>query len=462
MASDDDSGQAGGERAGIVIDAAQRAARYVAGARARQVVPSPEALAALGGFGTALPDGPVPAAEVLDTLDRLGSPATVVSNGGRYFGFVTGGTDPAAEGAAILAGAWDQNAALPVMSPIAAHLDALAAGWVCDLLGLPASGEAGFCAGASVANLTGILAGRDALLDRLGWDVARRGLAGGPALRVVTGAEAHSSVHKALRMAGIGLDAVEAVPTDECGRVVAGAFPAVDDRTLVVLQAGNVNTGHSDPFAELIGPARRQGAWVHVDGAFGLWAAAAPARRHLVAGVEQADSWATDAHKWLNVGYDSGIAICARGDDLRRSFATDAAYLAFDGPRAPMHLSVQMSQRARGIEAWAVLASRGRRGLADLVEGCCRRATRLADQLAAGGAEVLAPVVLNQALVAFGDDAVTDATVAALQAGGTAWAGGTVWQGRHALRLSVSDEATTDDDIDRTAAAVLDAWAAAR
>ena len=443
------------ERADLLLDAARRAARYVANAGERSVVPTEEAVAALAGLGPDLLDGPVPPAEVLDRLDRLGSPATVVTNQGRYLGFVTGGTDPAGHAAATLAGAWDQNAALPVMSPVAAHLDRLAARWTCELLGLPAGAVAAFCAGATVANLTGILAGRDALLHRLGWDVAERGLAGGPPLRVVTGAEAHTSVLKALRMAGIGRAAVTFVPTDGCGRVRPAAFPAVDDRTLVVLQAGNVDTGHSDPFAELLGRVREAGAWAHVDGAFGLWAAAAPDRRQLVAGVEEADSWATDGHKWLNAGYDSGIAVCARGEDLTRAFATDAAYLPSEDDRAPMHLSVQMSQRARGVEVWAVYASRGRRGIADLVEGCCRHAARLAALLADGGAEVLAPVVLNQALVAFGDDATTDAVIAALQVEGTTWAGPTTWHGRRALRLSVSDAATTDDDVDRVAAAVL-------
>jgi glutamate/tyrosine decarboxylase-like PLP-dependent enzyme len=443
------------ERARAILDAAQRAATYGDGVRDRDVVPTDEAVAALAGFGERVPEGPMPAADVLATLDRLGSPATMAVNGGRYFGYVTGGTDPAAQAAAILAGAWDQNAALPVMSPVAAHLDALAAAWTCDLLGLAPTAVAAFCGGATVANLTGILAGRDALLARQGWDVDRRGLAGAPALRVVTGAEAHSSVFKALRMAGIGRDAVTTVPTDHCGRLVAAEFPAVDDHTLVVLQAGNVNTGHSDPFAEVVGRARRAGAWVHVDGAFGLWAAVAPARRHLVAGVEGADSWATDAHKWLNVAYDSGIAVCARGEDLARAFATEAAYLASGAGRAPMHLSVQMSQRARAVEAWAVYASRGRQGLAEVVEAGCRHAARLAERLAAGGAEVLAPVVLNQALVSFGDDATTDATIAALQRAGTLWAGATTWHGRRALRLSVSDESTTDADVERAADAIL-------
>ncbi len=392
---------------------------------------------------------------MIEKLDRLGSPTTVVTNAGRYFGFVNGGTDPAANAAAVLAGAWDQNAALPVMSPIAARLDEVAAGWVCSLLGLPASATATFCGGATVANLTGVVAGRDALLERLGWDVGERGLAGAPPIRVVTGEEAHVSVLKALRVAGIGRDAVTFAATDACGRVVPDSFPEVDERTLVVLQAGNVNTGHSDPLDVLSARAHERGAWVHVDGAFGLWAAAAPGRCDQVSGVERADSWATDAHKWLNAPYDSGIAICARPEDLRRAFASEASYLAAGDARAPMQMSLQMSQRARGVELWAILASRGRIGVEDLVERCCSLAARFAALLDEGGAEILAPVVLNQALARFGDDATTDAVIDAVQRDGTCWVGGTTWHGMRAMRLSVCDQATTESDVEVAAAAIL-------
>jgi glutamate/tyrosine decarboxylase-like PLP-dependent enzyme len=267
-------------------------------------------------------------------------------------------------------------------------------------------------------------------------------------------------VLKALRAAGIGRQAVTFVPTDDCGRVVADAFPAVDERTLVVLQAGNVNTGHSDPFAALIEPIQRQGGWVHVDGAFGLWAAAAPNRRRFVEGVQGADSFATDAHKWLNVPYDAGIAICARPGDLRRALATDAAYVATDAERAPMHLSLQMSQRARGVETWAMLAANGRSGLVGLIERSCQLAERFARRLAAQGAQILAPVVLNQALARFDDDRTTDAVIEAVQLDGTCWAGATTWQGRRAMRLSVSDASTSEADIDASADAVIRCWRA--
>lgn len=443
------------ERASLILDAAQRAAEYVRASPERRVAPGPAEVSRLDGFASTMPEAPVPAREVIEVLDRLGSPATVVTNAGRYFGFVNGGTDPASNAAAILAGAWDQNAALPVMSPVAAHLDELAAEWVCSLLGLPDSATATFCGGATVANLTGIVAGRDALLERLGWDAGERGLAGAPAIRVVIGAEAHVSVLRALRVAGIGRDDVTFAETDVFGRVVAGSMPEVDDRTLVVLQAGNVNTGHSDAFDELVDRAHGQGAWVHVDGAFGLWAAAAPGRRGHVTGVEDADSWATDAHKWLNAPYDSGIAICARAEDLRRPFAADAAYLASDDTRSAMQLSLQMSQRARGVEIWAILASRGRSGVETLVERCCSLAERFAELLRDGGAEILAPVVLNQALARFGDDATTDAVIDAVQRDGTCWVGATTWHGMRAMRLSVCDQATTDDDVEEAAAAIL-------
>jgi glutamate/tyrosine decarboxylase-like PLP-dependent enzyme len=395
---------------------------------------------------------------VLALLDEVGSAAAVDVTHGRYFGFVIGGTDPAATGAAALAGAWDQNVATPVMSPVGTHLDAIASRWVVELLGLPSEASATFCAGATVANLTCVLAARDALLHRAGWDTRTKGLAGAPALRVLTSEEVHVSALKALHMAGIGTDAVTFVPTDGAGRVRADAFPDVDDRTIVLLQAGNVNTGHSDPFAEIIPRARAAGAWVHIDGAFGLWAAASQQRRALVAGVEQADSWATDAHKWLNAPYDSGIAICAREEDLRRSFAADAAYLLGESGRVLMHLGVQMSQRARGVEAWAIIASRGRSGIAEIVDTCCDLAQELAALLEAQGARLLAPVVLNQALVHFTDDATTDQVIAAVQRDGTCWAGGTTWQGQRAMRISVSDVATTPDDIAESAHAILRCW----
>jgi len=388
---------------------------------------------------------------------RVGSAAAVKSTGGRYFGFVNGGTEPVAVAASLLATGWDQNTALPVMSPIASHLDAIACRWVNELLGLPTA-TASFCAGASVANLTCLIAARDALLHRAGWNIDEQGLNGAPPLRIVTSSEVHVSVFKALRAAGFGRNQIEFVPTDECGRLTASEIPELDSTTLLILQAGNVNTGHSDPFAEVIPAAREAGAWTHIDGAFGLWAAAAPERRQHVAGYELADSWATDAHKWLNAPYDAAVAICADGADLRRAMAVDAAYLPADAARVPMHLGLQMSQRARGIETWAIIAALGRVGIADAVERSCRHAETLAAGLADAGVEILAPVVLNQALARFGDDDTTHAVIERAQQNRRCWAGGTTWQGQAAMRLSVSDTSTTDDDIAVTVEAIVDAW----
>lgn len=450
----------GTRKAELVLAAAQRAAIYHRDSSERSVYPTEAAVENLERFPRQVPDGSTDPADVLAMLDELGSPATVVSTQGRYYGYVTGGTDPAAAAAAVLAGAWDQSVALPVMSPVAARLDELAARWVCELLGMPTGAIATFCSGASIANLTGVLAARDALLDRAGWSVDQRGLNGAPPIRVVASAEIHASVAKALRAAGIGKDAVTLAPTDDAGRVVPERFPQIDARTLVLLQAGNVNTGHSDPFDELVPMVHEQGGWVHVDGAFGLWAAASPAQRHLVAGVELADSWAVDAHKWLNAPYDSGLAICRDPADLRRAMAFHAAYLATGAERALTHLGLQMSQRARGVETWAILASRGRTGVAAMVDTLCEHAQTMAGLLAGAGANVLVPTALNQVLVQFDDDATTDAVIAAVQADGTCWAGGTVWQERHAMRISISDASTTSADVAASAEAILRCWRA--
>jgi glutamate/tyrosine decarboxylase-like PLP-dependent enzyme len=445
-------------RAEAIAAAATRAAAYVGQANNRAIGANPEAVRALSTLSTTLPDGPSDPLSVLALLDDIGSPATTVQHQGRFFGFVNGGVDPAGQAAAILTAAWDQNAALPVMSPAATHLDGIAANWVTELLGLAPTCVATFCGGATVANFTCIVAARDALLERAGWNVARQGLQGAPKIKIVTGAETHISVLKSFRLAGFGTDAVTFAPTDDYGRIIASTFPAVDELTIVMLQAGNVNTGYSDPFAELIPQVHEQGGWVHIDGAFGLWAAVSPKLRQSVEGAHLADSWATDAHKWLNAPYDSGIAICARRDDLYRAMVIDAPYLATDAARPLMHLSMQMSQGSRGVHTWAVLAAQGRAGIVDLIERTSNHAARFAALLGEGGAEVLVPPIINQGLVTFGDDATTDRVIAAVQAEGTCWVGGTTWHGRRAMRLSVSDMATTTDDIERSAAAILRCW----
>ena len=444
----------------LLLDAARRSARYVSAERDRAVFPGPAAVDGLEAFGLgATLDRPLDPEAVIAMLDEVGGDATVASTGGRYFGFVTGGVEPVGLAAAVLAGAWDQNAALPVMSPVAAHLDGLAAEWIVDLLGLPADAVAAFCAGATVANLTAIITARDTLLRRIGWDTAADGLMGAPPIDIVASAEAHSSIRKALRLSGLGDGSVHEVPTDEFGRMQPDEIPqqvlGSDRPALVLLQAGNVDTGHSDPFDAVVERFDAESSWIHVDGAFGLWANAVPDRRQLIDGVELADSWATDGHKWLNTPYDCGIVVIADPTALSRSMGMNAAYAGADGSRGAMNLGVQMSQRARAIPVWAILASLGRSGVAEAIERCCRHAERFATELDAAGVDVLCPPALNQVLVAFGDDERTDAVIARVQAGGEAWMGATTWRGRRAMRISVADTSTTDDDVDRAIAAVL-------
>ena len=443
-----------------LFDAAVAASkRYAVAARTGPVGPNEHELAALGVFGDVSVDAPIGAERALDLLDTIGSPATMRSTGGRYFGFVNGGVTDEARAASLLAGAWDQNAALPAMSPAASAIDAAAAEMIVDVLGLPDTATASFCGGATIANITAIVAARDALLERAGWDVHERGLIGAPAIKVILSEEAHVSVHKALRVAGFGQQQVTVVAADGAGRLDATQLPNIDGPTLVLAQAGNVNTGHSDPFDAIIDQVGGPDTWVHVDGAFGLWANAVPNRQVHVAGVRRADSWAADGHKWLNVPYDCGVVICADGRHLRRSMRMDAAYVPDGGEaRSLMNMGLQMSQAARAIPVWAVLAARGRAGVADLIEHSCRCAERFGHGLVAAGAELLAPVVINQALVAFGDDATTDRVVDQVQQSGICWMGATTWQGRRAMRISVSDHSTTFDDVDRSIEAVVHAW----
>ncbi|GIK39142.1 MAG: aspartate aminotransferase family protein [Chloroflexota bacterium] len=439
----------------LLQDAAARAGHYLETLTDRSVVPSPEAIARLFQLDEPLPDEPTGPEQVLALLDEIGSPATIASAGGRYFGFVTGGSLPAALAANWLAGAWDQNSALSVMSPVAAKLEEVALRWLLEVLGLPPAAGAGFVTGATMANFTALAAARHALLERQGWDVEARGLFGAPPLTVVVGDEVHVSLLKALSLLGLGRERVSRVPVDGQGRIRADALPPLSPATIVCIQAGNVNTGAFDPAAEICAAAHEAGAWVHVDGAFGLWAAAAPQRAHLAAGVGQADSWATDAHKWLNVPYDSGVAFCRQPEHLRAAMSATAAYLVQSDQREPMHYTPEMSRRARGVEIWAALSSLGRSGLADLIERNCRYAARFAEGLRAAGYLVLNEVELNQVLVSFGDAETTRRIIAGVQADGTCWCGGTVWQGHTAMRMSVSSWATTEADVEQSLAAIL-------
>jgi glutamate/tyrosine decarboxylase-like PLP-dependent enzyme len=440
----------------LLEDARQRCARYLSDVQARAVAPSAAAIDALRRLDTPLPAAASAPAQTLALLDELVSPATMAMAGPRFFGFVIGGSLPAALAANWLAAAWDQNAAFLAPTPGVARLEQVALGWLNELFDFPPGTTGGFVTGATVSNFTALAAARHAVLARAGWNVETDGLFGAPPVTVIVGGEAHPSLTKALGMLGLGRSRVVRVPVDSQGRMRAGELPAIKGPTICCLQAGNVNTGACDPFAQLIPRAHEQGAWVHVDGAFGLWAKVSARHRALVEGVEFADSWATDAHKWLNVPYDSGVAFVRDPQSLAAAMAVTADYLPGPGAeRSPCDYTPELSRRARGVEVWAALHSLGREGLAELVDRNCAQAREFAARLSAAGYEVLNDVVLNQVLVAFGDDARTRRVVTALQAEGTCWCGITVWQGRTAMRISVSNWSTTTADVERSIAAML-------
>ncbi len=438
----------------VLTATAERARRYLDELETRSVAPETEALARLRQLDGGLPQFGEDAADVLALLDEVGSPATVASAGARYFGFVIGGSLPASVAASWLATVWDQNAGLVATSPVASALEDIALGWLLDVLRLPSSCAGAFVTGATMANFSALAAARHAVLNGVGWDVEADGLLGAPPLTVVVGAEAHATLLKALALLGLGRKRVLTVPTDSQGCIRADALPALSGPAIVCVQAGNVNTGAFDPAKDICAWAHDAGAWVHVDGAFGLWAAAAPARAHLAVGVEEADSWATDAHKWLNVPYDSGLAFVRDPAALKAAMAQAGAYYVVGEQREPMFYTPETSRRARGVEVWAALRTLGRAGVQDLVERTCRLATRFGDGLRQAGYEVLNDVRLNQVLVAFGADEVPRRVIQAVQQDGTCWCGGTVWHGRAAMRISVSSWATTEADVDRSLAAI--------
>jgi aromatic-L-amino-acid decarboxylase len=439
----------------VLRSAAERAFQYAGGVRERRVAPGARELKGLERFRETFPDGPSNAESVVAMLDEFGSPATVATTGGRYFGYVIGGVLPAALGANWLAGAWDQNAALRAMSPIAAELEDVVLQWICEALNLPLDCEGGLVTCATTANFTALAAARYALLRKAGWDVAEDGMFGAPPIEVVVGAEVHASVSKALSLAGFGKRRVTLVESDEQGRMRSDNLPKLSERAIVCIQAGNVNSGSFDPAAEICRWAHAQGAWVHVDGAFGLWAGVSPKFKHLTEGFELADSWATDAHKWPNVNYDSGIVLVRDGAALRAAMTLSAAYLAPGTRREPMHHTPEASRRARGVELWAALKSLGRSGLCDLIERTCSLAKRFKSGLLSAGFRVLNEVVINQVLVSFGGDAITREVIRRIQEDGTCWCGGTEWKGKTAMRISVSSWATTQSDVDRSLEAMV-------
>ena len=446
----------------LLKTALQYAEEYLTTIDERPVFPSVDALRALDHFDEPLPDASSEASETLSMLHRIGSPGTVAQVGGRYFGFVNGGALPVGVAARVLADVWDQNTAHHVMSPVAARLEQVCEGWLADLLGLPDGTAAGFVTGTTLANLSGLAAGRNELLRRRGWDVVRDGLYGAPPISVFVGQDAHAVVRKSLALLGMGEAHTHVIPVDDEGRLDMDHFPQLNEPALVVAQAGNVNSGAFDPFGEICARTHEAGGWVHVDGAFGLWAAAVPSLRPLVPGIADADSWAVSAHKTLNIPYDCGIVFCRDRGALEAAFRTSAAYFQWSDERDPMRYTPSMSKRARSVELWAILRSLGRDGVVQLVEQLCAHAQDFAHRLGAEGFQIHNDVVFNQVLVSCGTDEETGQTLAAIQELGECWCGGSTWHGRSVIRVSVCSWSTTREDIKRSVEAFTRAREVAR
>ena len=403
-----------------------------------------------------MPAHPTADLAVLEQLDEVGTPATVTMTGPRYFGFVIGGSLPVTVASNWLATAWDQNVGMHEVTPATATLERVAMNWMLDLFGLPEEASAAFVTGATIANFASLAAARNRVYRDVGWNVEADGLYGAPPISILVGEEVHPTVIKGLGLLGFGRERVIRLEVDGQGRIDPTRLPQVKGPTIVCTQAGNVNTGAFDPVGDICDAVKPSGAWVHVDGAFGLWAAASPDRAHLCNGFQAADSWATDAHKWLNVPYDSGIAFVRDGAALKAAMSISAEYLLTESEfRNPSDYTPELSRRARGVDVWAALKSLGRSGVADMIDRCCSNARRFATGLEAAGFQVLNEVVLNQVLVSFGDDAETRRIIDAIQEEGTCWCGVTVWQGQTAMRISVCNWSTTQDDVDQSLDAII-------
>jgi glutamate/tyrosine decarboxylase-like PLP-dependent enzyme len=440
----------------LLESTAQRAISYLETLETRGVVPTPDAVAKLATLNEPLNEVGTPPEQVIRILDEVCSPATMAMAGARFFGFVIGGSLPAALSANWLAGAWDQNTGLHNSTPATAEIERIALSWLLDLFKLPPECGGAFVTGATMANFSALAAARHAVLERAGWNVEANGLFGAPPITVIVGDEGHPTLLKALGLLGLGRKRVVRVPVDSQGRMRADTLPSISGPTIICAQSGNVNTGAFDPLTEICQHAHEAGAWVHVDGAFGLWAITAPSTLHLAKGIPDADSWATDFHKWLNVPYDSGLALVRDADALSSAMAVTADYLPTSTDfRNPSDFTPELSRRARGVEVWAALRSLGRQGVSELIERNCRQARRFAEGLQTAGFAVLNQVDLNQVLVTFGDAETTNRVISEIQREGTCWCGGTVWQGQTAMRISVSSWATTDEDVERSLDAII-------
>jgi glutamate/tyrosine decarboxylase-like PLP-dependent enzyme len=450
------------DRFSLLLDKARQfAGEYVDTLEERPVFPAEASLQAMNALDELLPENSSDPLAALQLLHDIGSPATVAQTSGRYFGFVNGGMIPVGLAAKWLADVWDQNTAHYVMSPINSRLEEICERWIVSLLDLPAGTAAGFVSGTTIANFSGLCAGRNELLRRRGWDVVKKGLYGGPRIRVIVGADAHAAVYKSISMLGLGSDNVEIVPADDQGRMRPDQMPKLDEAAVVVAQVGNVNSGTIDPVGAICDRVRASGSWVHIDGAFGLWARVLPSRREICDGIEKADSWSVDAHKTLNVPYDSGMILCRDRDALTSAFKTSASYFQWSKHRDSMNFRPSMSNRARVIELWAVLKSLGREGVQQLVERLCQNARLFARLLAEQGFQIHNDVVFNQVLVSCDEDELTTVTLRNIQASGECWCGGSMWRGRAVIRISVCDWATKPKDVERSVRAFVQARTAA-
>lgn len=440
----------------LLSSAAERSIQYLSQIDDRRVAPDERAKELIRTLDEPLPTASMDPEGVLKILDERCSPATMAMAGSRFFGFVVGGSMPVALAANWLAGAWDQNSAFYQVTPATAHLEHVSLRWLIELLGLPPESAGGFVTGTTVANLTALAAARHEVYSRIGWDIEGEGLIDAPPITIVVGEEAHPSLYKSLGILGLGRNRVKKIPVDSQGRMRVDALPKLNENMIVCTQAGNVNTGAFDPIGEISSRAHDAGAWVHVDGAFGLWAAAAPSRSYLTEGISLADSWATDAHKSLNVPYDNGIAFVRNRESLRAAMAITAEYLPTETEyRDPSDFVPEISRRARGVEVWAALKSLGRSGVADMIERTCAYARQFGQSLSEAGFDILNEIALNQVLVSFGAPETTLKVTSDIQKEGTCWAGTTVWQGQTAMRISVSSWATTEDDVNRSVEAII-------
>lgn len=424
---------------------------YLESLKTRNVSPNVDAIRKLKEFDIPLPDKPTNPETVVQILDELGSPATMAMAGPRFFGFVIGGSLPAALASNWLSSVWDQNSALNNVTPATAAIEQVALKWLLDILHLPPESAGAFVTGTTVANFTALVAARHKVLAQFGWNVEADGLFGAPVINVYVGEEAHSTLFKSLSMSGLGGNRVTKMPVDNQGRIRLDSIPPINAPAIICLQAGNVNTGAIDPIGKICEIAHERGAWVHIDGAFGLWASASPSKRYLVEGIEKADSWATDAHKWLNVPYDSGVAFVQDAESLRAAMSVTAEYLPTEtNYRNPSDFTPELSRRARGVDIWAALLSLGREGISELVDRNCKHAIRFAEALSSEGYKILNDVYLNQVLVSFGTPEITNRIISEIQSDGTCWCGTTIWQGNTAMRISVSSWATTKEDVEKS------------